>query len=289
MFINGEYVDDELIRLEAQSLRAEVEGQMPDSDELEVGMRAREYARENVIERILVQQTAKRDPTPIPNQAIEKALEQYYSREVREAACMLPRDRETLRRTIELDLRVERLLQKITATIPRPKSGEIVAYYEESKLSFCTPEMVHAAHIIKNIEETANESEALATITEIEALLKNGASFEELADQYSDCPGRGGDLGFFPRGEMVEEFESVVFSLAPGETSKIFRSPFGYHIAKLYERKPAGVRSLNDVRGEIERLIWEQKKQQAVRSFIRDLRLQAEIRRSSPANSHRAT
>ncbi|MGA8599714.1 MAG: peptidyl-prolyl cis-trans isomerase, partial [Bryobacteraceae bacterium] len=79
-------------------------------------------------------------------------------------------------------------------------------------------------------------------------------------------------------GEMVEEFESVVFDLAPGEISNIFRSPFGFHIAKVYERRPAGARSLNEVRKDIERLIWNERKQEAIARYIDSLRSAADIR-----------
>ena len=77
---------------------------------------------------------------------------------------------------------------------------------------------------------------------------------------------------------MVEEFESVAFGLSPGDTSGIFRSSFGYHIAKLYERRSAGIASLNQVREDIERALWEERKQEVVRSFVNQLRLKADIR-----------
>jgi parvulin-like peptidyl-prolyl isomerase len=140
--------------------------------------------------------------------------------------------------------------------------------------------MVHAAHIVKNVDEAATEAEALQAVRDIKKTLDGGRSFEELADECSDCPGRGGDLGFFARGEMVEEFESVVFGLAPGEISDVFRSPFGFHIAKVYERRPEGPRSLNEVRKEIEHLISSERKQRAIRRFIDGLRSEADIRKA---------
>lgn len=289
MFVNGEYVDDELIRIEAASLRQQLREQMPDSDDLEIAVRAQAWARENVIERVLLRMAARQDPTPIPPQQIENALEQYYARDSRHSKFTLPRDHETLRAGIELDLRIEMLTAALTAKTSRPKPREIKDYYNENKQSFCRPELVHAAHIVKNVDETTSEDDALAAIRAVKMLLISGGNFEQLADEFSDCPGRGGDLGFFARGEMVEEFEAVVFSLSSGQTSDIFRSPFGFHIAKLYERTPAGLRSLDELRGDIENLLWEEKKREVIRSFLAELRSRADIRKSAPAKSSPAT
>ena len=74
----------------------------------------------------------------------------------------------------------------------------------------------------------------------VEQELRNGAAFAEVADRYSDCPGSGGDIGWFPRGEMVPEFDEVVFALAPGENSEVFRTRFGFHIVRVLERKASG-------------------------------------------------
>jgi hypothetical protein len=289
MFVNGEYIDDELIRIEAASLREQLRAQNPSADNLEIGICAQSWARENIIDRTLLRMAAQQDSTPIATEDIENALEQYYARDSHHATCMLPRDHQIMRASIELDLRIERLKTRLATKAVRPKASDVKDYYNQNKHSFWVPQLVHAAHIVKNVDETRLEREALAGITTVKQLLANGANFEKLADEFSDCPGRGGDLGFFPRGEMVDEFDAVVFAMAPGELSDIFRSPFGFHIVKLYELTSARRRSLNEVRIEIERLLWEKKKREAIRSHITDLRSRAEIRRSSPASSHIGT
>lgn len=67
--------------------------------------------------------------------------------------------------------------------------------------------------------------------------LESGKNFKELAAKFSKCPSakQGGDLGFFGRGRMVEEFEEAAFALKPGEISKPVRTPFGYHLIKRTE------------------------------------------------------
>ncbi len=286
MFVNREYVDDELVRLEGRRLKSQLLEQMYPADALAIELHARERARENVIERVLLRQAALQDAAPIPSDHLERALEGIRNTSPQQLSCMLPHDEKELCIQLDLDLRIERLLCKITADAERPKRQELVDYYQRFRDSFYTPDLVHAAHIVKNIDETTCESTAFDAITRIKHELDRGGNFEQLADEYSDCPANGGNLGTFPRGEMVEEFEDVVFRLGPGETSHIFRSSFGFHIARVYERCPARLRTLNEVRSQVEQSIWNERKQQAIVRFIADLRARAEIRKASaPAHT----
>lgn len=84
---------------------------------------------------------------------------------------------------------------------------------------------VKASHIL-----VKKQSEASRILDE----LRNGADFAELARKHSICPSskKGGNLGFFTRGQMVKEFEKAAFSLAKGEISEVVKTEFGYHIIK---------------------------------------------------------
>lgn len=87
---------------------------------------------------------------------------------------------------------------------------------------------IRASHILVD-----HEHEALDLL----AKLKDGKTFEELAQKFSKCPSgdQGGDLGFFKKGMMVPEFEVAAFNLKPGETSSPVRTQFGYHLIKRTE------------------------------------------------------
>jgi len=89
---------------------------------------------------------------------------------------------------------------------------------------------VHAKHILVKTFPEAQE---------LEAELKNGATFEKLAEMKSTCSSgkKGGDLGWFGRGQMVKEFETVAFSLGKGEISKPFKSQFGWHLMKVIDKR----------------------------------------------------
>jgi hypothetical protein len=127
--VNGEHVDHELIRHEASLLRERLRVEMAEADDLSINLRAWEWARENVIERILLRQAAHRDPRPVRPEAIELALEQYRLRSPRRAGCLLPRDQQSLREAIELDLRTVRLLAQATASVPVPKNKVLTGFW----------------------------------------------------------------------------------------------------------------------------------------------------------------
>ena len=280
MYVNGELVEDELVRIEAARMKEHLRAQQPDMEALALEMQAREMARERIIEQTLLHQAAHQDPTPISVEAIDREEKQYDAQNPQQAGCLLPRDRETLRASIETDLRVRRFIEALTAKIPKPTPKQVSAFYQHSKQLLVQPENIHAAHIVKNVDESTPETEARAAIEGIEKLLKDGAPFEQVADQHSDCPGRGGDLGFFVRGQMVDEFDEVVFNLPVGVVSPIFRTPFGFHIAKVYERRPQRIPALPEVRASLEDQMWLHAKQEAVSSYMRELRARAEVRKS---------
>jgi peptidyl-prolyl cis-trans isomerase C len=89
---------------------------------------------------------------------------------------------------------------------------------------------VHAAHILVKTQQEAGE---------VLFDLQRGADFGDVARAKSTCPSgkKGGDLGWFGRGQMVKEFEDAAFSTAPGKLSGIVKSQFGYHIIKVIEAK----------------------------------------------------
>ena len=90
------------------------------------------------------------------------------------------------------------------------------------------PNKVHCAHILVKTEKEVNA---------ILERLKKGEKFTNIAKQVSICPSkkRGGDLGFFGRGQMVKEFEKAAFALQKGQISWIVKTQFGYHIIKRLE------------------------------------------------------
>ena len=174
-------------------------------------------------------------------------------------------------------MRVERRLEEVHKDIPEPSKQDVSQYYEDNKEQLKSPEQIRVAHIVKHISWQTDETAAENIIKKAQDELKKGAVFETLAEKYSDCPENGGDLGYITRGQMVEEFEDVVFNLGIGQASGIFRTRFGFHIAKLYDRKPPALPPLKEVKDQIENSLKEQAKSKAIDKFIDKLKSKAKI------------
>ena len=173
--------------------------------------------------------------------------------------------------------KIRRLIDSIISAVSPPEESEITAYYEENKKRFERPEQVHAAHIVKHAKTPVEQAEALDAIRAIEKELLAGAAFEELASRESDCGDNNGDLGTFPRGQMVEEFESVAFALEPGTVSGPVETPFGCHLIKVYEKIPGSKEDFATVQASIREHLEQRNQQSAIAAFIRELRDAATI------------
>jgi len=138
--------------------------------------------------------------------------------------------------------------------------SEIERYYRANEAQFTTPEQVRASHILLKTDGK-DEAAVKAKAEELLKQAKSGADFAELAKKNSEDEGsakQGGDLDYFGRGRMAKEFEEAAFSLSPGQISDVIKSPFGFHIIKLTDRKPEAKRSLDEARPQItEQLSYE--------------------------------
>ncbi len=129
--------------------------------------------------------------------------------------------------------------------------------YEDRLDSFGLPEERHARHILVTTEEGASEADvetARSKATDLLVKIKAGESFEALAKEHSDDAGsaiEGGDLGYFPRGEMVTAFDDVVFMMQVGDVSELVQTPFGFHIIKLEDIRESSSKSFEEVRADL--------------------------------------
>ena len=141
---------------------------------------------------------------------------------------------------------------------------DVQRYYEDNQQQFSTPEQVRASHILLKTEgkdDAAVKKQAEEILAKVKA---PGADFAKLANQYTEeevGKTRGGDLDFFGRGRMAKEFEDPAFALKPGEISDVVKSPFGYHIIKVTDRRDASTRPLEEVRSQIEDQIKSERAQ----------------------------
>jgi parvulin-like peptidyl-prolyl isomerase len=120
----------------------------------------------------------------------------------------------------------------------------------------------------------------LATAEKVEAQLKAGAKFEDMAAKYSTDPSskiKGGELGFFSKGQMVPAFQDAAFSQPLNVVGPPVKSPFGYHIIEVEEKKPAQIATLASAHDKIKALLTQQQDQQQIPQFLSSLRAKANI------------
>jgi peptidyl-prolyl cis-trans isomerase D len=146
------------------------------------------------------------------------------------------------------------------ASVTEKEAG---AYYDQHKDDFKVEEQVKARHILVRVEDNATEADvakAMDTVKKVQAELKAGKSFEELAGKYTEDPSgaqTGGELGWFGRGRMVKPFEEAAFALDKGAVSEPVRTQFGIHLIKVEDKKAAGFEDFATVAETIRRTLAE--------------------------------
>jgi parvulin-like peptidyl-prolyl isomerase len=233
-----------------------------------------------VIERVLLNQEVKKDGDRIPPDEVEAVIAglkgPYQNRQELYKDFNVEND-EKLKEVIELQMKVERKLTRLGNSMPKPTQADIEQYYLQNQEQLKSAEQVKIAHIVKYVDWRTDEAAALDAITKAHEELDGGAAFEVVVDKYTDCSDKGGDLGYVTKGQLVEEFEDVVFNLGVGQVSDIFRTRFGFHVAKVYDRKPGTVPSLREIKQQIVDELTKQMRQNAIDKFLDQLRSVAKI------------
>jgi parvulin-like peptidyl-prolyl isomerase len=280
LIVSGEKIEDSVIEREVERLRPHYEQVFKDKDSKEREEQLLDWSKENVIERILLNQHARKHGPQIPKADVEEVFSQLKERCENNEQLKQEfgsADEGKIKEEIEQRMKVELMLQEVCGKLEKPSKKAIGDFYEENKEQFKSAESIRVAHIVKHVNWQTDEAAAREIISKAQDELKKGAAFEMLVAKYSDCPDNGGDLGYITRGQMVEEFEDVVFNLPVGQPSEVFRTRFGFHIAKLYDRKPPAVASLEEVKDRIIEALTEQMHSKAVDDFVDRLRSEATI------------
>ncbi len=164
--------------------------------------------------------------------------------------------------------------------------SDLQAYYRDNQDRYRVPEQVQVRHILIKTplpgpdgKTDANAVKAAkAKADDVLAKIKAGGDFAELAKKNSDDPGsaeKGGELGWINRGQTVPEFEKTAFSLKKGETSGLVQSSYGFHIIQLEDRHDAHVKTVEEVKLEIEPIIRQQKAARMAEDMANSLLSQA--------------
>lgn len=142
--------------------------------------------------------------------------------------------------------------------------AELMKLYEARRANYGMPEQRKVRHILLSLPSDADESmvaDAQNKLLDIRRQIESGASFESMAQEFSEDPGTagiGGDLGFISRGIMDPAFESATFLLEAGELSQPVRSAFGLHLIQVSEIREGQTRSFEQVKSQLKTEVQNQ-------------------------------
>ncbi len=164
---------------------------------------------------------------------------------------------------IALNLEVEKFLDSLTQYVVLPKEEKLREYYDRDTRFHKAPPMVRASHILKRPGPGVYDA-----ICAIRERVMNGENFGKVATDCTESNEIEGDLGFFPRGVMVPEFEDIVFSMGVGEISPVFRSSLGYHIVKVMDKREAHQTTFEEVEEELKRVVLSKMRESVINAWI---------------------
>ncbi|MFJ7931735.1 peptidylprolyl isomerase [Peribacillus sp. NPDC096448] len=174
---------------------------------------------------------------------------------------------DALKKDIVVYLQTKKLVEpRITVT-----DDEISTYFEDNKDTFAQAEQVEASHILVEDEKTAKK---------VAKELAAGGDFAKLAAEYStdtETADNGGSLGYFGKGDMVEEFEDVAFDLDINKVSDPVKSEYGYHIIKVTGKKEAKKANLEDSKDVIKETLLSERLQEEYPVWLAEVKKDHEI------------
>jgi len=251
---------------------------------------------ESLIGRELLFQEAKAAGIRIKDERISAQFAKLKQRFADEAAFKKAMGRmhlseKDVRQQIRRGMTIQQWIDgKFVKTISVPEK-DVKKYYDTHPKMFQRPEEVRASHILIKVDQKADEKTKLKARKELEEIQKKllkGEDFAKLAKKYSQGPSaaKGGDLGFFRRGQMVPPFEKAAFSLKPGKVSDIVVTRFGYHLIKVTDRKPGKTFSYPEVKEKLARFLKERKVSKAIEDHVKELKKHAKVERFLSPGKH---
>ena len=286
LVVNDQRIDDAIIDQEFSAIKAHYES-MGSMSCCERDEEFRDYARDNIVFRALLTQEAQKTiDHPSKEQIDEEFLrlkkenggeDEFY------ANMNLTHDQdEMIKDDLALNIQVENLRSKIFEEISKPNDKELNEYYLNNKDQFREPDEVRASHIFKSVREVEKREEVFNELCDIRKQLVDGLDFFEIAKKCSDKPQNEIDLGFYKRGELMDEFEIITFSLNVGEVSPVFNTPHGFHLAKVTDRKSGELKLFEDVKSIINDELIHLSQDKKLNEFVEQLKKTADIEYTEP-------
>jgi len=279
--VNGEPVDQELIHQEFSQIKSWHE----QKSQVSCCERDDEFlaqAKENVIGRVLLNQKAQSSIPDLTDAEIDQAIDQLkkdYGGEEQFLANtgVTPDNMGVVRQQISLNGKVDKLVKQICHTDQAASEEALRDFYRENIELYTTEGRVKALHIYKSLRQTEDKEALFQECCQRREALIGGADFVQVAKEFSDKPENEIDLGWFKRGELMDEFEFVTFSMKVDEISPVFSSYHGFHIAKVTAKEPAQAQAFETVKEKVQEDYQLEHQNKDLKVYIEKLRKEASI------------
>ena len=242
---------------------------------------------ESLIDRELLFQESKKKGIQVKSDAVSDQLQKIQQRypnkeEFQKLLSNMGLTESDVQAQIERGMAIQKLIDKEVTEKIKVSDEETKAFYDKNPQLFQQPEQIKASHILIKVQADApadQKADARKKLEAVQQKVKKGEDFATLAKTYSEGPSgpKGGDLGYFRRGQMVKPFEEAAFSLKPDETSEIVETQFGYHLIKVNDKKPAKKMTYAEVKDRLNEHLKKQKTDSEANAYIETLRKDAKI------------
>jgi parvulin-like peptidyl-prolyl isomerase len=281
LIINGETIDNEIIEGEFRQIKGHYERT------LQVACCERDpeflgYAKDNITARVLLNQEALKRFPEVTDEEVDSRLEKLIAEAGGEDQFfykigMPTQDRELVRGNVASGVRLDKTLGEVYGEQKEPTESEMRAFYEKNIEQFKTEEYIEASHITKGMEGAKSRADVYAKMREIREQLMNGYDFAKMAEEHRGNEQQQIDLGWFKRGEFMEEFETIAFSMREGEISPVFTTQLGFHICKLTGRRPPAPAPFDEIKDIVRGRMSDEYRDSKFNAFVESLKAAAKI------------
>lgn len=241
--INGTRVGDEVFEDEFDSLKEHYE-RLGEAVCCDRDAELRGYAKDNVVNRVLLEQESARRFGEIDDAAVEARFEALKAEHGGEQSFyentgFTRGDHRVILEKLRSALAIDRLVEAEAGMPGKPGEEELEAFYRENLDRFMGEEEVRVSQLF--IEPRSHEAarEAYLALRAVRRELLAGKDFDEAAREHGSDEDREIDLGYMKQGRTLPEVEAIVFSMEIGEISPIVATHYGFHLFKVTDRKEA--------------------------------------------------
>lgn len=289
LIINGEEIDEDIVEAEFRQIKGHYERTLQVAC-CERDAEFRGYAKDNIISRTLLNQEAQKRIPVVSEDDITARLQkliqdaggetQFYTN-----IGLVAKDEAAIRPNIANGVRLDKMLADIYQPEPDYNDAELRAWYDSHLELFMTEEQIRAAHITKNLQGVQSREEVFKHLRKVRTELLAGADFMNVAERERSEEQQLIDLGWFKRGEFMEEFEVIAFSMTEGEISPVFTTQLGLHLCTVLGRKTPEPKPFEEAKTDVQRRKLDEYRDAKFNEFLEQLKAEADLINTEPEHA----